>query len=107
MATYTNILAGKFQGQRSLVGYSPCSQKESDVAEHAWTRLSQRVICFFCFRRPYPDLTIEQIKQNNIYGISFMPLTNFDIIPMVTWEYLKDVLFHLINRGMLEISRLT
>ena len=36
-----------------------------------------------------------------------MPLTNFDIIPMVTWEYLKDVLFHLINRGMLEISRLT
>ena len=28
------LLTGKFHGQRSLVGYSPCSGKESDTTEH-------------------------------------------------------------------------
>ena len=35
MATYSSILAGKFHGQRSLMGYSPWGRKESDVTEHA------------------------------------------------------------------------
>jgi len=33
MATHSNILAVKFLGQRSLVGYSPWSCKESDTNE--------------------------------------------------------------------------
>ena len=31
MATYSSILAWRFHGQRSLVGYSPCGGKESDT----------------------------------------------------------------------------
>ena len=41
MATHSSILAGKFQGQRSLVGYSPWGHRESDMTEqitHACTR---------------------------------------------------------------------
>ena len=33
MATHSSILAGKFHGQRSLVGYSPWGCKESDTTE--------------------------------------------------------------------------
>ena len=34
MATHSSILAGKSQGQRNLVGYSPQCLKEPDRAEH-------------------------------------------------------------------------
>ena len=33
MATYSSILAGEFQGQSSLVDYSPWGHKESDRTE--------------------------------------------------------------------------
>ena len=33
MATHSRTLAGKFHGQRSLVGYSPRDRKESDMTE--------------------------------------------------------------------------
>ena len=33
MATLSNILLGKFHGQRSLVDYSPWGCKESDTTE--------------------------------------------------------------------------
>ena len=33
VATHSSILAGKFHGQRSLVGYSPWGCKESDTTE--------------------------------------------------------------------------
>ena len=33
MATYSSILAGKFHGQRSLVGYCPGGRKESDTTQ--------------------------------------------------------------------------
>ena len=33
MATHSSILAGKSHGRRSLVGYSPCGHKESDMME--------------------------------------------------------------------------
>ena len=33
MATHSNILAGEFHGQRSLVGYSPWGPKELDMNE--------------------------------------------------------------------------
>ena len=35
MATHSSILAWETHGQRSLVGYSPCGPKESDMTEHA------------------------------------------------------------------------
>ena len=38
------FLAEKFHGQRSLVGYSPCSYKESDTTEHP------HINCIRCFR---------------------------------------------------------
>ena len=33
MATHSSTLAGKFHGQRSLVGYSSWGHKESDTTE--------------------------------------------------------------------------
>ena len=33
MATHSSIFAWRIQGQRSLVGYSPCGHKESDTTE--------------------------------------------------------------------------
>ena len=33
MATHSSILAGAFQGQRSVVGYSPWGRKELDTTE--------------------------------------------------------------------------
>jgi len=38
MATHSSILAWRFHGRRSLVGYSPQGHKESDTTE--------RVFCF-------------------------------------------------------------
>ena len=32
------FLPGKFHGQKSLVGYSPCSHRELDTADHAGTK---------------------------------------------------------------------
>ena len=37
MATLFRILAQKFHGQKSLVGYSPWGRKESDSTEHIRT----------------------------------------------------------------------
>ena len=34
MATHSNILAGKPNGQRILEGYSPKGHKESDMTKH-------------------------------------------------------------------------
>ena len=34
MATHSSIIAWGIPWQRSLVGYSPCGHKESDVTEH-------------------------------------------------------------------------
>ena len=38
METHSSILAWKIHGQRSLVGYSPWSRKESDLAEATHTQ---------------------------------------------------------------------
>ena len=43
MATHSNILAGEFHGQRSLVLYSPWGHKESDTTE--WLSTAHGV-CF-------------------------------------------------------------
>ena len=34
MTTYSSILAGKFHGQRKLVGYIPWGRRDSDMTEH-------------------------------------------------------------------------
>ena len=39
METHSSILAGKFHGQRSLVGCSPWDHKESDTTEQLSTLL--------------------------------------------------------------------
>ena len=39
MATHSSILAEKFHGQRSLVGYSPWGHKESDTNEQLKTHI--------------------------------------------------------------------
>ena len=38
MATHSNILAGEYHGQRSLVDYSPWGGRELDMTEHSSTR---------------------------------------------------------------------
>ena len=40
MAARSSILAGKFHGQRSLVGYTPWSHKELDMTEHTTQKLN-------------------------------------------------------------------
>ena len=42
-STHSSILAWKFHGQRSLVGYSPKGHKESDMTEQLSTHLSGRL----------------------------------------------------------------
>ena len=37
MATHSSILAWRATGQRTLVGYSPCGRKESDMIEQLST----------------------------------------------------------------------
>ena len=44
MATHSSILAGAFQGQRSVVGYSPWGHKELDTTEWLAFLLSDRFI---------------------------------------------------------------
>ena len=41
------FLPGKFHGQRSLVGYSPCGLKESDMTEHAHTIPGQTQAAYY------------------------------------------------------------
>ena len=43
MATPSSILTGKFYGQRSLEGYSPWGQKESDTTEHSHAQSNAKV----------------------------------------------------------------
>ena len=44
MATHSSILAEKYHGQRSLVGYSPWDCKESDMTESANTHTPPKPI---------------------------------------------------------------
>ena len=44
------FLAGKFHGQRSLVGYSPWGYKESDIAEHTHIYISNPLHILFPYR---------------------------------------------------------
>ena len=44
MATHSNMLAWKFHGQRSLVGYSQWGPKESDMTEHTCTKVIYTLI---------------------------------------------------------------
>ena len=41
MATCSCILLGKFNGQGSLAGCSPCGRKESDMTEHTHNRVRE------------------------------------------------------------------
>ena len=51
MATHASILAGKFQGQRSLAGYSPWGHKESDMTEQL-SMTSSYLQSPFCYINP-------------------------------------------------------
>ena len=57
MATHSIFLLGKSHGQRSLVGYSPRSRKESDKTErlsmHEHTKAPGRVWSIWC---EYPHM---------------------------------------------------
>ena len=44
MATHFVFLPKKFHGQRSLVGYSLCSYKESDTTQHTFLSLPARLM---------------------------------------------------------------
>ena len=48
-ATHSNILPGKFHGQRSLVSYSPLGPSESDTTERLHFHFSQRDHVVFVF----------------------------------------------------------
>ena len=60
MATHSVFLPGKFNGHRSLAGYSPLDHKESDMTEHAHTCINNQ--SFLCcnhsiiFRKECRDL---------------------------------------------------
>ena len=44
MATHSSIVARKFHGQRSLVGYSPWSCKELDMTEYRGEIIAQNTL---------------------------------------------------------------
>ena len=61
MATYCSILAGKFHGQRGLVGYRPWGCKELDTTEHAHTlgctTQFNQGFYHYITRMPFPPLS--------------------------------------------------
>ena len=68
------FLPGKFNGQRSLAGYSPWSSKESDTTEQQSTRtidVIQQKVKSTAFRRPeipvktLKNLTIKMTQENS------------------------------------------
>ena len=57
------FLPGEFHGQRSLVGYSSCSHKESDMTEHAG--------CKYFNNFEYIFLTLKYLeKWKKMYGFT-------------------------------------
>ena len=46
MATHSSVIAWRIPRQRSLVGYSPCGNKESDMTEQLTLFLDHQ--CFKC-----------------------------------------------------------
>ena len=57
------FLPGKCHGQRSLAGYSPCSHRESDKAEHAG--------CKYFNNFAYIFLTLKYLeKRKKMYGFA-------------------------------------
>ena len=44
MATHASILAWKFHGQRSLVGYNSWSHKEPDTPEDAYKHILETLV---------------------------------------------------------------
>ena len=44
MATHSSILAWKFHGQRSLVGYNSWSHKEPDTPEDAYKHIRETLV---------------------------------------------------------------
>jgi len=57
------FLPGKFHGQKSLAGYSPCSHRESDMTEHAG--------CKYINNFEYIFLTLKYLeKRKKIYGFA-------------------------------------
>ena len=44
------LLPGESHGQRSLVGYSPCSHKESDTTEHEYMYIYMNITDSLCCR---------------------------------------------------------
>ena len=61
MATYSSILAGKSHGQRSLVGYSPLSHKESDMTEQLST--AQQSSKNYCLHSELQQMSLEAAKK--------------------------------------------
>ena len=84
MATHSSILAGAFQGQRSVVGYSPWGRKELDTTEWLAFLLSDRFILssnfFFQLRKEllrnlYQSWRRKGLSQRRIQPSHFCVLT--------------------------------
>ena len=58
MATHSSILAWEIHGQKSLMGYSPWSCKQSDTNEHTHTHTQQS-------SHSLADEIIQPIKTNH------------------------------------------
>ena len=59
-----NPLQGKFHGQRSLAGYSPWDQKESDATEHAYQ---------------YYSFSIHLLMDLKLFFLQFLSITSHSI----------------------------
>ena len=79
MATYSTVfLPGKSHGQRSLVGYSPQSGKESDMTEHTCRHIkelvrSEQMGVFFFFFLNYNSIHyIDHLRKKwHLYALDF------------------------------------
>ena len=70
------VLPGKFHGQRSLTGYSPCGRKESDMTEHT-------CLVFLLLKELFILFTISPLSEMsfaNIFSLSIGWLFTFLIV---------------------------
>ena len=61
MATHSDILAGEYHGQKSLVGYSPRGRKESDMTD------KHNLIC------AHTHTNTAVIRANLTYSFEHLP----------------------------------
>ena len=88
------FLSGKFQGQRSLAGYSPQGHKESDTTEHTLSDVEHCIMCL---------LVIPVFGEISFQIFCLVKRLELFVFVIVLWFFGLE-LFCLIGSGFLPAS---